>query len=68
MSQAVKTGKVKFYNKTKGFGFIIDDDTAEEVFVHATGLVDDINSDDQVSFEVKDGKKGLNAINVKLDI
>lgn len=68
MSQEVKTGKVKFYNKTKGFGFIVDDNDGSEVFVHATGLVDDINSEDQVVFEVKDGKKGLNAINVKLDM
>jgi cold shock protein len=59
------TGKVKFFNETKGFGFIVTDDSNQEVFVHATGLVDKIRQNDSVSFEVTDGKKGLNAINVK---
>jgi CspA family cold shock protein len=60
------TGKVKFFNKAKGYGFIVRDDNNEEVFVHATGLVDEIHQNDSVSFEVKDGKKGVNAINVKV--
>ncbi|WP_231427621.1 MULTISPECIES: cold-shock protein [Pedobacter] len=58
-------GTVKFYNESKGFGFIKSED-GEEIFVHITGLVDKINQDDQVEFEVTQGKKGLNAVNVKL--
>jgi CspA family cold shock protein len=61
----MKSGKVKFYNKTKGYGFIIDSQDGSEIFVHATGLSDEIQEDDNVVFEVKDGKKGLNAINVR---
>lgn len=60
------TGKVKFFNKAKGYGFIMRDDNNEEIFVHATGLVDEIHQNDSVSFELKEGKKGLNAINVKV--
>jgi len=61
----MSTGKVKFFNKAKGFGFIIDDATGEEIFVHATGLVDDIRQDEKVSFDTQEGKKGMNAVNVK---
>lgn len=61
----MSTGKVKFFNKAKGFGFIIDDNTGEEIFVHATGLVDDIRQDEKVSFDTQEGKKGMNAVNVK---
>ena len=63
----MKTGKVKFYNVTKGFGFIIDDESGEDVFVHATGLMPNVKlkENDRVSFDVKDGKKGLNAISVE---
>lgn len=59
------TGTVKFYNDAKGFGFIIDDDSQSDIFVHATGLVDKVAQNDKVTYEVKDGKKGPNAINVK---
>jgi cold shock protein len=59
------TGTVKFYNEAKGFGFIVDDDTQSEVFVHATGLVDQVAQNDKVVYDVKDGKKGPNAVNVK---
>ena len=59
-------GVVKFYNESKGFGFITSSD-GEEIFVHVTGLVDKINQNDQVSFEVVQGKKGPNAVNVKLN-
>jgi len=62
----MKEGKVKFFNEAKGFGFIKDSETDEEYFVHVTGLIDRINEDDDVSFELKQGKKGLNAVNVKL--
>lgn len=58
-------GIVKFYNKDKGFGFIKQSE-GEDLFVHATSLLDVIKDNDEVEFDVKDGKKGLNAINVKL--
>ncbi len=61
----MKTGTVKFFNETKGFGFIIEDDSNTEYFVHVTGLIDDIQEGDKVEFELKEGKKGLNAVNVK---
>ena len=61
----MKTGTVKFFNEAKGFGFI-KDEAGEEFFVHATGLIDKIREDDSVTFEVTEGKKGLNAIDVKL--
>ncbi|MBK7212706.1 MAG: cold shock domain-containing protein [Bacteroidales bacterium] len=61
----MKQGKVKFFNESKGFGFIKDDETGTEYFVHVTGLIDKIRENDDVSFELKEGKKGLNAVNVK---
>lgn len=61
----MKTGTVKFFNETKGFGFIKVDGTEEEVFVHVSGLIDQISQNDKVSFQITEGKKGLNAINVK---
>lgn len=66
LNYPMKTGTVKFYNETKGFGFIVDDESKSDLFVHATGLVDRIREDDRVEFEVKEGKKGPNAVNVKL--
>ena len=65
-SLKMKKGVVKFFNPTKGFGFIKPDDNSEDVFVHKTGLKDDIRENDQVVFEVERGQKGLNAVNVKL--
>ncbi|KEO74456.1 cold-shock protein [Anditalea andensis] len=59
------TGTIKFYNDSKGFGFIIDDQSQSDVFVHATGLVDKVAQNDKVYFDLKEGKKGPNAINVK---
>lgn len=62
------TGKVKFFNESKGYGFIKVDDSEEEVFVHVTGLLDKserLKQDDSVSFEISEGKKGRNAIDVK---
>ena len=58
-------GKVKFFNTTKGFGFIVEDGTNEEHFVHVSGLIDQINEGDAVEFELKEGRKGMNAVNVK---
>ncbi len=62
----MKEGKVKFFNNSKGYGFIKENDSENEYFVHATGLIDEIKEDDDVSFEVKEGRKGLNAVDVKL--
>ena len=61
----MKTGTVKFFNSAKGFGFITVDGNSQELFVHVTGLVDQIRDGDKVTFEVQEGKKGLNAVNVK---
>jgi CspA family cold shock protein len=61
----MKTGVVKFFNGSKGYGFIKVDESGEEIFVHATGLLDQVREDDKVSFEIEEGKKGLNATNVK---
>ncbi|MFO8000724.1 MAG: cold shock domain-containing protein [Marinilabilia sp.] len=62
----MKTGKVKFFNESKGFGFIKEDESEKEFFVHATGLIDKIKEDDEVAFELVEGRKGLNAVDVKL--
>ncbi|UTW66851.1 cold shock domain-containing protein [bacterium SCSIO 12643] len=59
-------GKVKFFNETKGFGFIVEEGSNSEYFVHVTGLIDEIRENDQVEFELKEGRKGLNAVNVKI--
>ena len=59
-------GTVKFFNESKGFGFIKEDDTNKEHFVHVTGLIDEINEGDEVEFELKEGRKGLNAVNVRV--
>ena len=61
----MKTGTVKFFNVSKGFGFITVDGTNLELFVHVTGLVDQVRDGDKVTFEESEGKKGLNAVNVK---
>ena len=60
------SGTVKFFNSTKGFGFIVDNNTKEEIFVHVSGLVDEIREGDTVTFETNRGKKGMNAVNVRL--
>ena len=62
----MKRGVVKFYNNEKGFGFIVDSDSKEDVFVHKTGTRTRINEGDQVSYEVEDGQKGPSAVNVEL--
>ncbi len=58
-------GTVKFFNEEKGFGFIKHDDSNKETFVHANGLIDQIEANDKVVFDVQEGRKGLNAVNVK---
>ncbi len=62
----MKEGIVKFFNDTKGFGFIKETSTGEEFFVHISGLVDEVRENDSVEFEVSQGKKGLNAVQVRL--
>ena len=62
----MNTGTVKFYNESKGFGFIKDADSPKEYFVHSSGLKDNINENDEVTFDLQEGKKGLNAVNVNL--
>lgn len=64
--KTMKEGTVKFFNRAKGFGFIKPTDSEEDVFVHQTGLIDQINENDSVSFDLQSGEKGLSAVNVKL--
>lgn len=59
-------GTVKFFNDSKGFGFIKPDDSSEDIFVHSTGLVDEIRENDKVEYDVEKGRKGLNAVNVRV--
>lgn len=59
-------GTVKFFNATKGFGFITPEDGGKEIFVHSTGLIDEIRENDLVSFRVEQGHKGPNAVDVKV--
>ena len=62
----MKQGTVKFFNESKGFGFIVPSDGGSEVFVHVSGLIDQIRENDTVTFEIQDGRKGPNAVNVKV--
>lgn len=62
----MKQGVVKFFNNTKGFGFIKPSDSSEDVFVHESGLIHEIRENDKVQFEVEMGRKGLNAVNVEV--
>jgi len=62
----MSTGTVKFFNESKGFGFIIEEGSNKEHFVHVSGLIDEVREGDNVEFELTEGKKGLNAVNVKV--
>lgn len=57
-------GTVKFFNTEKGFGFIKHEDSDKETFVHVSGLISEIKQGDKVEFELQNGKKGMNAVNV----
>ncbi len=63
----MKQGTIKFFNESKGFGFVIEEGTNVEYFVHVSGLEDQVREGDNVTFEVVDGRKGPNAVNVRLD-
>lgn len=62
----MQEGTIKFFNATKGFGFIIPSNGGKEIFVHVSGLKQEVRENDRVSYEVQEGKKGLNAVNVKV--
>ena len=64
--KTMSNGTVKFFNEQKGFGFIIEEGNNNEHFVHYTGLVDEIREGDNVEFDLTEGKKGMNAVNVKV--
>jgi cold shock protein len=59
------TGTVQFFNELKGFGFIKDAYSSQPIFVHVTALIDDIHEDDEVVYEIREGKKGVTAVNVR---
>jgi CspA family cold shock protein len=59
-------GTVKFFNEAKGFGFVTDEETKKEYFVHVSGAIDDLREGDNVEYELAEGRKGLNAVNVKV--
>ena len=58
-------GTVKFFNDSKGYGFVTEEETNKEYFVHVSGLIDEVKEGDEVEFELQEGKKGLNAVDVK---
>ena len=60
----MKNGTVKFFNESKGFGFIVDSETKEDFFVHISGVNEEIKEGDEVEFELREGRKGMNAVNV----
>lgn len=66
INKIMKQGTVKFFNESKGFGFITPGAGGQDVFVHSSGLIDEIRENDNVEFEVENGRKGLNAVNVKV--
>lgn len=62
----IQEGTVKFFNNDKGYGFITSTNSNEDIFVHASGLIDEVRENDEVRYETKQGQKGLNAVNVEV--
>ena len=62
----MKNGTVKFFNESKGFGFVIEDGTKDEYFLHVSGFIDEVREGDAVEFDLKEGRKGLNAVDVRV--
>lgn len=62
------TGKVKFFKDDKGFGFILDNETGKDIFVHVSGITEKVYKDDEVEYDIQEGKKGLQAVNVKVKV
>jgi len=62
----MKKGTVKFFNESKGFGFVTEEGSGTDYFMHISGLIDEVREGDEVEFELKEGKKGMNAVNVKV--
>ncbi|TBN04719.1 cold-shock protein [Hyunsoonleella flava] len=62
----MSTGTVKFFNDSKGYGFITEEGSNKEHFVHISGLIDEVREGDNVEFDLQEGRKGLNAVNVKV--
>ena len=61
----MSNGRVKFFNESKGYGFIVDEETQNEIFVHVSGLTEQVQENDRVSYEMVEGRKGMNSVNVK---
>ncbi|MFK7947859.1 MAG: cold-shock protein [Saprospiraceae bacterium] len=59
-------GTVKFFNESKGFGFITNEDSGRDIFVHVSGLLDDLREGDKVEYDEAEGRKGMNAVNVRV--
>ena len=62
----MSTGTVKFFNDSKGFGFITEEGSGKEHFLHISGLIDEVKEGDNVEFDLQEGRKGLNAVNVRV--
>jgi CspA family cold shock protein len=62
----LKTGTIKFFNDSKGFGFVTEDESNTEYFLHVSGLIDEVREGDSVEFDLKEGRKGLNAVDVRV--
>ena len=61
----MRKGKIKFFNDQKGFGFVVDNESSEEFFCHVSGLKEKVTENDEVEFELIEGRKGMNAVNIK---